>query len=137
LDGDTRTAQGGVHHVVLNDEVIDVVRGVTVDISHFTAVLEGVAADDQVVGAVLTRRVRVGVGRQVHQDTNHTVVERVVRDRGAVAANHRNAGVLIVQAGAFSVATEVRERAVRDVEPVQLVTVVVTVPHGTVDGSQP
>ena len=137
LDGDTRTTEGWVHHVVLNDEVVHVVRWVAVDVSHFTTVLEGVAADDQVVGTVLTRRVRVGVGRQVHQDTNHTVVERVVLDRGAVAANHGNTRVLVVQAGALTVATEVGERAVRDVEPVQLVAVVVTVAHGTVDGGQP
>ena len=140
MNGNSTSTAGGVHGVARNDETVNVVVGVPVDVRNFATVDEGVSTDGEVVGSVFTARVRVRIRRQVHQDTNHAVVEVVVCDDSAVSTGHGNARILVVEAGTVTVSTEVSERAVGHLEFFKRVVVRgtpgVLVRHGTVDNSK-
>ena len=127
---------GRVELVVGDGHMLCFVRGVEPNICDFTAVVEDVVGDRQVVNPNLVGVVAVVVGRALSIDTNTTVNEVVAVDDVAVATVHDNTNVVHVDGVVQRrVAGKVDEGAVGDLEEVQLVVVVVAVAHGTDDRS--
>ena len=125
---------GRVEFVVGDGHVLCFVRGVEPNICDFTAVVEDVVGDRQVVNTDLVGVVAVVVGRALSKDTNTTVNEVVAVDDVAIATVHDDTNVVHVDGVVQRrVAGKVDEGAVGDLEEVQLVVVVVAVAHGTDD----
>ena len=125
---------GWVELVVCDGSTLNFVRVVEPNIGDFTTVFEDVVGDGHVVCSDLTGAVAVVVWRTFVHDTNATVNESVAVNEVAVATVHDDTDIVVVDGVVeFGVALIVDERAVCQLEEVQLVLVVVAVAHRTND----